>query len=138
MEEKYWQEVIKLATKAALNNEVPVGAIIVYDNKIIAKGYNKREKNNSVLSHAEIECINKANKCLNNWKLTNCKLYVTLKPCSMCETVIKQARIKEVYYLLDKPLNKKEYYKTEIIQNNNKDLQLEYKNILTNFFKKMR
>ncbi len=134
----YWNEVIKLALKAAKKGEVPVGAILVYKNRIIARGYNKREKSNNILGHAEIQVIKKANKCLHCWKLDDCELYVSLKPCSMCEEIIKQSRLKNVYYLLEKPTQKKEYYKTEFIKDNNYDLENEYKAIMTNFFKKMR
>lgn len=134
----YWNEVIKLALKAAKKGEVPVGAILVYKNRIIARGYNTREKSNNILGHAEVQVIRKANKCLHSWKLDDCELYVSLKPCSMCEEIIKQSRIRNVYYLLEKPTQKKEYYKTEFIKDNNYDLENEYKAIMTNFFKKMR
>ena len=71
-------ELNKLLDKAIKHNEVPVSALIVYNNKIIAKSYNRVEKNNSVLNHAEINVIKKANKVLNNWRLDDCELYITL------------------------------------------------------------
>lgn len=86
------------ALKAYKKGEVPVGCVIVCNNKVIAKGYNKREKSNLAISHAEIEAINKANKKLKSWRLDECQLYVTLEPCPMCAGAIIQARIKEVYY----------------------------------------
>ena len=86
-------ELNKLLDKAIKYNEVPVAALIVYNNKIIAKSYNKVEKNNSVLNHAEINVIKKANKKLNNWRLDNCELYITLEPCEMCKSIIKKSRI---------------------------------------------
>ena len=135
MKEKYIQEILKLADKAAKKDEIPVGAIVVFNGSIIAKGYNKREKNNRVIDHAEIIAINKASKKLKTWKLCDCDMYVTLKPCSMCEEVIKQSRIKNVYYLLDKLDYKKEYNKTKftLLKNNDK-----YREKMGDFFKKMR
>lgn len=133
-----WYECIKLAQKAAKKNEVPIGAIIVIKGKIIAKGYNKREKKHDILGHAEIMAIKKAAKRLKTWKLEECELYVTLKPCTMCEAVIKQSRIKKVYYLVEKPEEKKEFSKTTFEKQDNKGLEDEYKEILSAFFKKKR
>lgn len=134
----YWQECINLAKKAASKEEVPVGAIIAENGKIIAKSYNKRELNHDILGHAEILAIKKAAKRLKTWKLDNCDLYVTLKPCSMCEEIIKQSRIKNVHYLLEKAANKHEYAKTTFIKDENEDLNSIYMQILSDFFKKMR
>ena len=86
------------AKKAYLMDEVPVGAVIVYDNKIIARGYNTREKEQSVLGHAEINAIRKACKKRGSWRLEDCDMYVTLEPCSMCSGAIIQSRIKNLYY----------------------------------------
>ena len=138
MLEKYYNLLIKLALKAAHENEVPISAIIIKDNKIIAKAYNKREKNKNILNHAEIIAIQKASKKLKSWHLNECDLYVTLKPCSICENIIKQARIKNVYYLLDKPETKKEYNKTKFVKANVCTYEQMYKNILSDFFKKKR
>ena len=134
----YWQECINLAKKAASKEEVPVGAIIVKNAKIIAKSYNKREKNHDILGHAEILAIKKASKRLKTWKLDNCELYVTLKPCSMCEEIIKQSRLQKVHFLVEKPTNKHEYAKTAFIKEENEDLSTIYMQILSDFFKKMR
>lgn len=93
---KYMQEAIRLAKKAELVEDVPIGCIIVCDGKIIARGYNKRNKKKSTLCHAEIEAISKASKKLGDWRLDNCTMYVTLEPCPMCAGAIVQARIKKV------------------------------------------
>lgn len=138
MLEEYFNILIKLAQKASKKGEIPVSAIIVKNNKIIAKAHNKRIKNKNVLSHAELLVIEKASRKLKDWRLNNCDLYVTLKPCTMCESIIKQSRINNVYYLLDKPDNKKEYYKTKIVQTNIRMQNDRYKKILTSFFVKKR
>lgn len=135
--EKYIKQLIKLANKCKKYNDVPVAAIIVKDNKIIAEGYNKREKNKKITSHAEIIAIEKANKNLKSYFLYDCDMYVTLKPCSMCEKIINMSRIKNVFYLLDKPDNKKEYSKTRY-QKIDSDCEKKYKEYLHNFFNKMR
>lgn len=96
MEEYYMQEALKEARKAYKLQEVPVGAVIVKDNKIISRGYNKKETQKNSLNHAEILAINKACKKLNSWRLTDCTMYVTLEPCAMCAGAIIQSRIKKV------------------------------------------
>ena len=107
--------------------------------KIISKAYNKRESSFKTLNHAEIICISKANKRMRSKILDKCILYVTLQPCDMCKTVIKEARIKKVYYLLERNIDKKQYFKTEfnkwVI---NKQYEDEYRKLLTFFFKKKR
>ena len=104
---------IKLSDKALNNNDVPISAIIVKDNKIIAKSYNQKVKNNDPMAHAEILCIKKAARKLKTNNLNDCTLYCLLHPCKMCEEVIKEVRIKKVYYLLDnnKIVNDKIEYK---------------------------
>ncbi len=138
MKEKYFEMLVTIAKKAAKKNEVPISALIVNNDKILAKSYNKRQKNYNILYHAEMLVINKACKKLKTWHLNNCDLYVTLKPCSMCESAIKQARIKNVYYLLDKPSNKKEYNKTNIEKTNIRTISEEYEQCLKDFFKNKR
>ena len=91
------KELNKLVDKAIRNQEVPVAAIIVKDNKIISKAYNKVNKRNNILNHAEILAIKKASKKINNWRLNNCDIYVTLEPCSMCAGAIINSRIRKVY-----------------------------------------
>lgn len=118
--------------------DVPIGAIIVKDGKIISSAYNTREKDQNVLGHAEINAIIDAQKKLNNWNLNGCDLYVSLKPCSMCSEIIKQSRISNVYYLVDKPEEKKEFYKTNFNKINNHLKEQEYLSILSNFFKELR
>lgn len=88
------------AVKAFNNNEVPIGAVLVYNDKIISKAYNKKNKSNLSCNHAELLCINKASKKLNNWRLDDCIMYVTLEPCPMCASLIHQSRVKKVYYAI--------------------------------------
>ena len=97
----------KLNIKAIRNGDVPVSAIITYNNKIIAKAYNMREYKKNPLYHAEILVIMKAAKKLNRWNLNGCVLYSTMKPCPMCLEVIKMSKIKNVYYFInnDKKIN---------------------------------
>ena len=94
----FMKQALKEAKKALLNDEVPIGCVIVKDDKIIARGFNKRETKNDVTSHAEIEAIRKANKKLNSWRLVDCDIYITLEPCMMCMGAIIQSRIRNVYY----------------------------------------
>ena len=95
-DEKYMKAAIKQAMKAYALGEVPIGCVIVYEDKIIARGYNRRNTDKNTLSHAEITAINKASKKLGDWRLEGCTLYVTLEPCQMCAGAIVQARITEV------------------------------------------
>lgn len=138
MENKYFNLCIKLAKKASAHNEVPIGSIVVCNNKVIAKSYNLREKRKDITAHAEILAIKKASKKLKRWNLSDCELYVTLKPCSMCESVINQSHIKSVYYLCDKLDYKKEYSKTTYQHSKAENLQSEYKQILSSFFSRKR
>lgn len=92
----YMKEAIRQAKKAAVLNEVPIGCVIVKDDVIISRGYNRRNTDHSTLSHAEISAIRKASRKLNDWRLEDCTLYVTLEPCQMCAGAIVQARIKRV------------------------------------------
>ena len=95
-DEKYMKAALKQAKKAASIDEVPIGCIIVNDGKIIARGYNKRNKLHSTLGHAEISAIKKASRVLGDWRLEECTMYVTLEPCPMCAGAIVQARIPKV------------------------------------------
>lgn len=130
----YMIEAINESKKAFYKKEVPVGAIVVFNNKIIAKSHNSRILNNDVTCHAEINAIRLASSIIGDWRLNDCDLYVTLKPCSMCMEVIKQSRIRNVYYLLDKLDNKKEYNKTIVRVFENEDLLKKYKEDLSEFF----
>jgi len=97
-EEKYMREALKEARKAYQLNEVPIGAVIVVEDKIIARAHNLRVTKKSSLAHAEILAIQKANKKVGDWRLEDAELYVTLEPCPMCAGAIMQARIKTVCY----------------------------------------
>lgn len=97
MNEKYMTLALKEAKKAYDKEEVPIGAVIVKDDVVIAKAHNLREKKNQACAHAEIMAIEKACKKLNNWRLEDCDMYVTLEPCAMCAGAILNARIKNVY-----------------------------------------
>lgn len=143
MMEKYMLEALKEADKAFKLGEVPIGAVIVKDDKIISRAFNKKESSNLATSHAEILAINKACKKLNNWRLLDCTLYVTVEPCLMCCGAIIQSRIKKVIYGTTN-----EYYgAVESIDNTLKKYNIEVEsNILQNkcsyilkeFFKKRR
>lgn len=97
MEEKYMKEALKEAKKAYDKLEVPVGAVIVKEGKIIARAHNLKETKYDTTKHAEILAIQKASKKLNNWRLIDCDMYVTLEPCSMCAGAIINSRIRKVY-----------------------------------------
>lgn len=135
---KYIDEIIKLSKKSLTYGDVPVGAIVVKDGTIIGKGCNTREKNNDIMGHAEINAIRKASKNVKNWNLQGCNLFVTLMPCTICMNIIKQCRIDNVYYLLDKPANKKEFDRVAVKQIDSKDDIKKYNNILSNFFTNLR
>jgi len=99
MKEEFIKLAIKESLKAFKDDNVPVGAIIVRKNKIIAKAHNLRNSSGNVMDHAEIICIKKASKRVKDWRLNECEMYVTLEPCNMCKEVIKTSRISKVYYL---------------------------------------
>ena len=95
-DERYMKEAIKQAKKAYALDEVPIGCVIVQDNKIIARGYNRRNTDKNALAHAEISAIKKASKKTGDWRLEDCTMYVTLEPCQMCAGAIVQSRMKKV------------------------------------------
>lgn len=138
MDTEIFNILMENANKSLENNDVPVGAVIVKDGKVWAFGYNTREKDQNVLGHAEINTILEAQRFLNNWNLSGCDMYVTLVPCSMCLEIIKQSRIDNIYYLLDKPASKKEFYKTKMQKINDANYENKYADILSYFFKKLR
>lgn len=146
MQEKFMREALKEAQKAYNKEEVPVGAVIVKNDKIIARGHNSKEEKNNTIKHAEIIAIEKASRKLSNWRLENCEMYVTLEPCPMCAGAIINSRIKKVYIgaldektgacgsvlnLFNYPFNHRVEFKTGI-------LELECKSLLQNFFKELR
>ncbi len=93
---KYMKEALKQAKKAYVLGEVPIGCVIVYEDKIIGRGYNRRNTDKNTLAHAEITAINRASKKMGDWRLEDCTLYVTLEPCQMCSGAIVQSRITNV------------------------------------------
>ena len=95
-DEIYMGEAIKQAKRAYRREETPIGCVIVYQDKIIARGYNRRNTEKSTLAHAEIQAIRKASKVVGDWRLEDCTMYITLEPCQMCAGAIVQARIPKV------------------------------------------
>ena len=135
------------AQKADKKKEVPIGALIVRNGKIISKGHNRREKTQNALMHAEIIAINKACKKLRSWRLEDCELYVTLKPCPMCAGAIANARIKKVYYGAEET-NSNDNLCEKIFESNRlnhkvelvklEEYSLSASTLLSNFFKNHR
>lgn len=97
-DEKFMYEAIKMASLAYLDDEVPIGCVIVKDDKIVSGGCNQREQDNDPTAHAEIVAIKRAARILGDWQLVDCELYVTIEPCIMCAGAIIQSRIKRVVY----------------------------------------
>ena len=134
MNEKYIEIAYLEAKKAYKKMEVPVGAVIVKDNKVISKAHNLTETKNDCTKHAEIIAIKKASKKLKNWRLIDCDLYVTLEPCEMCKGAISLSRIKNVYFSVKKEDKKTKDTCNYIFKSdNNKCLEL-----LKSFFSKIR
>lgn len=144
--EKYMRLALIEAKKAFDKNEVPVGCVIVKDDKVIAKAHNLRQTKKSVLAHAEILAIQKASKKLDSWILEDCTMYVTLEPCPMCAGTILQSRIKKLVYATKEPkfgacqsvMNLFDYkfnHQVEIIDG---ILQEEASNLMKNFFQILR
>lgn len=145
--EKFMKQALKEAQKAYDKLEVPVGAVIVKDGKIIARAHNQKETKFDTTKHAEILVIQKASKKLNSWRLLDCEMYVTLEPCSMCAGALINSRIKKVYIgatdektgavgsvfnlLEDYTFNHKVEYEKGILKE-------ECEEILKEFFKKLR
>lgn len=143
MEQKFMQEALKEANKAYEKLEIPVGAVIVKNGKIIARAHNLKETKQSAIAHAEILAIQKANKKLNNWRLLDCDIYVTLEPCNMCMGAIISSRIKNLYIgTLDPKKEQKidiNRYKEEYDVNIGYGImQNECEQILKVFFKNLR
>jgi tRNA(adenine34) deaminase len=150
MEDKdvvFMQEALSLAKKAKDLDEVPIGAVIVFNDKIIAKGYNQRNTKKNPLAHAEIQAIEEAAKVIGDWRLEGCSIYVTLEPCPMCAGAIVQARIDKIIFgtrnpkagcggsiinILDEP---KFNHQVEIVEG---ICQEECSKILKDFFAEMR
>lgn len=141
MKEKNMKEAIKEAIKAYEMKEMPVGAVVIYNGEIIGKGYNKKEFAHDSTMHAEIIAIKEACKSINDWRLNECTIYVTMEPCPMCIGAIKEARIKDVICGIKNDKFKK---LNEIIE---KELEInieigvcedEIKNIVKKFFISIR
>ena len=96
IDEKYMKEAIRQAKKAYAIGEVPMGCVIVYEDKIIGRGYNRRTTDKNTLAHAELIAIRKASKKMGDWRLEGCTMYVTLEPCQMCSGAIVQSRMSRV------------------------------------------
>ncbi len=132
-------EALKEAYKAYKNNEIPVGAVIVHDKKIIARARNNRQNKNNVLGHAEVNAILKAEKKLKDWRLNECEMYVTLEPCEMCKIIIEESRLKSVYYLLEKPLKSSKTNCVDYIKANiRSESASDYKKMVQEFFQNLR
>lgn len=96
LDERYMKQAIRQARKAEALEEVPIGCVITYEGKVIARGYNRRNVDKNTLAHAELAAIRKASKKLGDWRLEGCTMYVTLEPCQMCAGALVQARISRV------------------------------------------
>ena len=146
VKEYFMEQALKEAQKAYKKDEVPVGAIIVKDNKIIARGHNLKESKKNTIKHAEIIAIEKASKKLEAWRLEDCDIYVTMEPCPMCMGAIINSRIKNIYFgvkdkkagacgsivdLTEYKFNHIPYYESGILEE-------KCKNILQEFFKELR
>lgn len=146
MKERFMKEALKEALKAKNKEEVPVGAVIVLDDKIIARAHNLRETKMNSLCHAEILAINKACKKLNNFRLEDCEMYVTLEPCLMCAGAIVQSRIKKViigakdykYGMAGTTFNAFELKSNHNVEVEFGIIEEECSDIIKNFFKKIR
>ncbi len=140
-EEKYIKLAIKEAKKAYKYGDIPVGCIIIKNNKIISKAYNKKEKNQIATYHAEILAINKACKKLKTWHLDECILISTMEPCEMCTGAIIQSRIKNIIYLVSNE-NFGNIEKNQIFKNKKYKIKKIYNeeiiNLLKKFFEKLR
>lgn len=146
-DEKYMKEAIRQAKKAAAIGDVPIGCVIVMEDKIIARGYNKRNKKGTVLAHAELDAITKACKKTGDWRLEECTMYITLEPCQMCAGAIVQARIPKVVIGSMNPkagcagsvlnlLEMKEFnHQVEVVRG---VLKEECSSLLSGFFKELR
>ncbi len=144
---EYMKLALEMAKKAEKKDEVPIGAVIVLNGKVIAKAFNKKEGKNLATAHAEILAINKASRRLKSWRLDDAELYVTLEPCPMCAGAIVNARIKKVYFGAYEPKSGSAISKFSILTESGLNhvtefeggvMQEECSAILKNYFKKKR
>lgn len=144
--EKFMKQALKEARKAYEKEEIPIGAVIVKNGKVIARGYNEKEMKKNTLKHAELVAIEKASKKLDCWRLQDCDLYVTLEPCPMCMGAILNARIHTLYFGTEDPksgacgsvVDLTQYPFNHKLQVEKGIMQQECANILTTFFKELR
>lgn len=145
--EYYMSIAIKEAKKAILEDEVPIGAVIVYQDKIITKAHNQRDKKNLTYAHAEMLAIEKANKKLGSWRIPDCDIYITLEPCIMCMGALIQSRIKNIYYGADDPKGGAVHSSINVLEAKNINhhpnvirgiKKEECSSLLTNYFKNKR
>ena len=146
-DEKYMKEAIRQARKAYALGEVPIGCVIVYEGKIIGRGYNRRTIDKNTLAHAELMAIKKASKKMDDWRLEDCTMYVTLEPCQMCSGAIVQSRMKKVVIGCMNPKAGCAGSILNLLQmeefNHQVELDIgvlgeECSNMMTNFFKELR
>lgn len=144
---RFMKEALKEAKKAELLDEVPIGCVIVKDDKVIARGHNVRESQQNPTGHAEIIAIQKASKKLDSWRLENCDIYVTLEPCIMCSGAIIQSRIRHIYFGAFDPKGGALGSSIDVLKANNINhhpevtsgvLQEECSSIISNYFKSKR
>lgn len=147
MNNKFFNLAFSQAEKAFINNEVPIGAVIVKNGEVISLGYNRKEEMHNCTAHAEIIAISEASKILNNWRLDGCEIYVTLDPCPMCASAIKQARISTIYSALSNSDENNSKIISEILKNDKVNSAVEFKSgyfpdksrkLLNDFFEKQR
>ena len=139
MKNEFVEKIYDLACKSYNIDEIPVGAIVVRDGKIIGEGINSRENEKSVIGHAEINAIEKACKVIGDWRLDECEMYVTLLPCMMCSGAILESRIKKVYYLCDRTNVCFETAKfIDVFKIENSEYEEKYLNLLKLFFENKR
>lgn len=139
MKDEYVKKIYDLAQESYDIDEIPVGAIVVKNGKIIGKGINSRQNYKSVIGHAEINAIEEACRVVGDWRLDECIMYVTLLPCMMCSGAILESRIKKIYYLCDRTnvcFETKEYINVEKIDNSM--FEEKYLNLLRLFFENKR
>lgn len=147
MNNEFMNLAFEQAEIAFFNNEVPIGAVIVKNGEVLSTSYNKKEELQNSLAHAEIMAINKAETLLKNWRLDGCELYVTLDPCPMCASAIKQARISTVYSALSNSDEKNSQFLREIFNKDKTNPSVKFitninpqksKKLLNSFFVKQR
>lgn len=147
MEQEFMKEALKEAKKAYKKLEVPVGVVIVKNGKIIARAHNEKEEKQDTTKHAEIIAIKRASKKIKNWRLTDCQMYVTLEPCSMCAGALINSRIQKVYIgAMDEKTGAcgsvlnllKDYKFNHQVEIETGILETECENILKEFFKELR